>query len=115
VRIGASAGTDNELVVVSTDPLGKRCVVRCSACSRTFVVAASAAVSAQCVCRPPTADRLAELRSEQHDLDLTTRGAGMAAWTLTAAPLAEHPACDRVETTWREASDERRADQAGRC
>jgi hypothetical protein len=72
VKIGARAGTDNELVIVSRDPLGKRCVCRCSACGRimTFSAAAFASGGVACgSCRPLSADRRAALRSDQHDLD----------------------------------------------
>jgi ribosomal protein S27E len=71
MKIGARAGTNNELTVINMDSLGRRATVRCNACARVFVVAASAAVGARCICcAPPTAERLAELRSEAHDLDL---------------------------------------------
>jgi hypothetical protein len=70
VKIGARAGTDNELVIVSRDPLGKRCVCRCSACGRTFVLGAEAFASGvTCNCQPLSADRRETLHSDRHDLD----------------------------------------------
>jgi hypothetical protein len=71
MKIGARAGTDNELVIVNTDRLGKRCVCRCSACGRTFVVGASALVGGgvHCGCAPLSAEERAALHSDQHDLD----------------------------------------------
>jgi hypothetical protein len=70
VRVGARAGTDNELVVVSRDPLGKRCVCRCSACARTFVVGAGALVGGgvHCGCAPLSAKQRTALQSDRHDL-----------------------------------------------
>jgi hypothetical protein len=72
MKIGARAGTNNELVIVSRDPLGKRCVCRCSACGRimTFSVAAFAAGGVACDCAPLSADRRAALQSDRHDLGL---------------------------------------------
>jgi hypothetical protein len=70
MKIGARTGTDNELVVVSRDPLGKRCACRCSACGRTFVVGAEAFASgAACNCQPLSAGARETLRSDRHDLD----------------------------------------------
>jgi hypothetical protein len=71
MRIGTRAGSDNELVVVSRDPLGKRCVCTCSACGHimTFSAAAFASGGVACDCAPLSADRRAALRSDQHDLD----------------------------------------------
>jgi hypothetical protein len=78
MKIGARAGTNNELVIVNTDPLGKRCVCRCSACGRTFVVGAAAFASGgvACNCAPWSADRRDELRAEARGLNMqrTQRG-----------------------------------------
>ena len=54
LKIGTRAGLGSELVVVSCDPLGKRCVCRCSACDATMVVGAEAVAtgSVRCVCTP---------------------------------------------------------------
>jgi hypothetical protein len=69
MRIGMRAGTNNELVIVNTDPLGKRCVCRCSACGRTFVVGADtfAAGGVACSCQPLSADHRDALRAEAQD------------------------------------------------
>lgn len=63
MKIGMCTGTD-------INSLGRRATVRCNACARVFMIAASAVGSASCGCAPPSADRLAELRSDQNELDL---------------------------------------------
>jgi hypothetical protein len=71
MKIGARAGINNELVIVNTDPLGKRCVCRCSACGRTFVVGAAAFTSGgvHCGCAPLSAKERTALQSSRHELD----------------------------------------------
>jgi hypothetical protein len=71
VKIGTRADNDNELVVVSRDPLGKRCVCRCSACGHimTFSASAFAAGGVHCDCAPLSPARRQALQSDRHDLD----------------------------------------------
>jgi hypothetical protein len=70
MKIGVRTGTNNELVIVNTDPLGKRCVCRCSACGRTFVVGAGALVGGgvHCGCMPLPAKERTALQSDRQDL-----------------------------------------------
>jgi hypothetical protein len=59
VKIGTRAGIQQRARGrFSRDPLGKRCVCRCSACGRTFVVGAAAFASGgvHCGCTPLSAE-----------------------------------------------------------
>jgi hypothetical protein len=71
MKIGARAGTDNDLTVVGhADATRKRVVVRCSACGRvmTFGAAAFASGGVHCGCTPLSAKERTALQSSRHDL-----------------------------------------------
>jgi hypothetical protein len=69
MKIGSRVGA--ELVVVSHDPLRKRCVCQCSACGQTAVFGAEAVATgaARCVCAPLSAQERVALRTNQQALD----------------------------------------------
>jgi hypothetical protein len=70
MKIGVRNGTNNELVIVNTDPLGKRVAVRCSSCDRVFMVGAAALADGgvNCGCTPLSAKERTARHAARDDL-----------------------------------------------